>query len=209
MIPGLLPTFLHGCEIKSGSGLGTRLSWWSYTYLYVQKNVLIMFQDVYQTCSLSYGLSIFTLQCSTLGLHDLWPPFREWYHPSAILLSATLSQRVISALYDLSDVDFDLPVEGIDLDELWPSFVLWVDSRLASHTLCREEGSGHAATIKLACCDVIVLNDHGCDLQGAWIWLVSSSFYCGVVTTRWLQRDQTLPLCEGVIPTRSIVYLHV
>ena len=25
MIPGLLPIFLHGCEIKSGSGLGTRL----------------------------------------------------------------------------------------------------------------------------------------------------------------------------------------
>ena len=26
MIPGLLPIFLHGCEIKSGSGLGMRLS---------------------------------------------------------------------------------------------------------------------------------------------------------------------------------------
>ena len=25
-IPGLLPIFLHGCEIKSGNGLGTRLS---------------------------------------------------------------------------------------------------------------------------------------------------------------------------------------
>ena len=25
LIPGLLPIFLHGCEIKSGSGLGTRL----------------------------------------------------------------------------------------------------------------------------------------------------------------------------------------
>ena len=137
------------------------------------------------------------------------PPFREWYHPSAILLSATLSQRVISALYDLSDVDFDLPVEGIDLDELWPSFVLWVDPSLASHTLCREDRSGYAATIKLACCDIIVLNDNECDLQGARIWLVTSSFYCGVVTTRWLQRDQTLPLCEGVIPTRCIVHLHV
>ena len=86
--------------------------------------------------SMSCGLSIFTLLYSTLSLHvhDLWPPFREWYHPSAILLSATLSQRVISALYDLSDVDFDLPVEGIDLDELWPSFVLWVNPSLASHT---------------------------------------------------------------------------
>ena len=27
MVPGLLPIFLHGCEIKSGSGLGTRLEW--------------------------------------------------------------------------------------------------------------------------------------------------------------------------------------
>ena len=25
IIPGLLPIFLHGCEIKSGSGLGMRL----------------------------------------------------------------------------------------------------------------------------------------------------------------------------------------
>ena len=25
LIPGLLPIFLHSCEIKSGSGLGTRL----------------------------------------------------------------------------------------------------------------------------------------------------------------------------------------
>ena len=25
LIPGLLPIFLHGCEIKSGCGLGTRL----------------------------------------------------------------------------------------------------------------------------------------------------------------------------------------
>ena len=77
------------------------------------------------------------------------------------------------------------------------------------HTLCREEGSGHAATIELACCDIIVLNDQESDLQGAQIWLVTSSFYCGVVTTQWLQRDHTLPLCEGVIPTRCIVHLHV
>ena len=26
LLPGLLPIFLHGCEIKSGRGLGTRLS---------------------------------------------------------------------------------------------------------------------------------------------------------------------------------------
>ena len=29
LVPGLLPIFLHGCKIKSGSGLGTRL-WFSY-----------------------------------------------------------------------------------------------------------------------------------------------------------------------------------
>jgi len=27
MIPGLLPIFLHSCKIKSGSGLGMRLTW--------------------------------------------------------------------------------------------------------------------------------------------------------------------------------------
>ena len=27
LLPGLLPIFLHGCEIKSGSGLGTMLTW--------------------------------------------------------------------------------------------------------------------------------------------------------------------------------------
>lgn len=48
---------------------------------------------------------------------------RDWYFPSAILLTSVLSQRLISALYDLSDIGFDLPVEGLDLDEAWPSFV--------------------------------------------------------------------------------------
>ena len=36
LIPGLLPIFLHGCEIKSGRGLGTRLmwyiDWWFFVY---------------------------------------------------------------------------------------------------------------------------------------------------------------------------------
>ena len=49
---------------------------------------------------------------------------REWYHSGAILLSSTFSQQVISALYDLGEVDFDLSFEGADLDETWPSFVL-------------------------------------------------------------------------------------
>lgn len=41
----------------------------------------------------------------------------------AILLTPSLTQRLISALYDLSDVTFTLPVEGLDLDETWPTFV--------------------------------------------------------------------------------------
>ena len=52
------------------------------------------------------------------------PLHREWYHSTSVLLSPAHSQRLISALYDLSAVDFDLPAEGVDLDETWPSFVL-------------------------------------------------------------------------------------
>ena len=33
LIPGLLPIFLHGCDIKSGRGLGTRLPLWSQVLL--------------------------------------------------------------------------------------------------------------------------------------------------------------------------------
>ena len=74
--------------------------------------------------SLSPPLSLpASLPCSP----SLPPPpslNREWYHSSSVLTSPTHSQRLISALYDLSEVDFDLPSEGVDLDETWPSFVL-------------------------------------------------------------------------------------
>ena len=45
-VPGLLPTFLHRCEIKSGSGLETRLEFYMYTakfksYLFVMSLVSI------------------------------------------------------------------------------------------------------------------------------------------------------------------------
>ena len=49
--------------------------------------------------------------------------YRDWYFSGAVLLTPVLSQRLISALYDLSDIDFTLPVGGLDLDETWPSFV--------------------------------------------------------------------------------------
>ena len=49
---------------------------------------------------------------------------REWYHISAVLLLPSLTQRVLSALYDLSEVTFDLTLEGVELDDHWPSFAL-------------------------------------------------------------------------------------
>ena len=49
---------------------------------------------------------------------------REWYHASAVLLLSSFTQRILSALYDLSEVTFDLPLEGVELDEHWPSFAL-------------------------------------------------------------------------------------
>ena len=49
---------------------------------------------------------------------------REWYHISAVLLLPSLTQRVLSALYDLSEVTFDLTLEGVELDDHWPSFTL-------------------------------------------------------------------------------------
>lgn len=48
---------------------------------------------------------------------------RDWYQSGAVLMIPSLTQRLISALYDLSDVTFSLPVDGLDLDEMWPSFV--------------------------------------------------------------------------------------
>ena len=47
MVPGLLPIFLHGCEIKVGSGLGTRLG-----PLYIFETTLsedVCKHDEYQT----------------------------------------------------------------------------------------------------------------------------------------------------------------
>jgi len=50
--------------------------------------------------------------------------YREWYHPSALVLVESFVQRLLTVLYDLSDVTFELPQEGLELDETWPAFVL-------------------------------------------------------------------------------------
>ena len=48
---------------------------------------------------------------------------RDWYNPAAVFLNPSLSDRLVSSLYDLSSMEFDLPVKGINLEETWPSFV--------------------------------------------------------------------------------------
>ena len=53
MIPGLLPIFLHGCEIKSGSGLGTRLpkSKVHFTTFYCKSHIKIRISHLQVTCN--------------------------------------------------------------------------------------------------------------------------------------------------------------
>jgi hypothetical protein len=60
----------------------------------------------------------------SVHVHVYVCPRREWYHISAVLLLPSLTQRILSALYDLSEVTFDLTLEGVELDEHWPSFTL-------------------------------------------------------------------------------------
>ena len=60
---------------------------------------------------------------ASIYMYSSNPP-REWYHASALLLEPSFNQRVLSVLYDLSEVTFDLPLEGLELDEHWPSFAL-------------------------------------------------------------------------------------
>ena len=64
------------------------------------------------------GLNYFETSCFSP------PTLREWYHPAAIMLTGSFTQRLLTALYDLSDVTFDLPREGLELDETWPAFVV-------------------------------------------------------------------------------------
>lgn len=70
----------------------------------------------------SYGYLYMYLCITRFVLNVL--PLREWYHASAVLLLPSFTQRILSALYDLSDVTFHLPLEGVELDEHWPSFAL-------------------------------------------------------------------------------------
>ena len=51
--------------------------------------------------------------------------YREWYNAGALLLSNKFTSRLLLALYDLSDVKFDL-YDETDLDEYWPTFQRYI-----------------------------------------------------------------------------------
>ena len=51
--------------------------------------------------------------------------YREWYNTGALLLSNKFTSRLLLALYDLSDIKFDL-YDETDLDEYWPTFQRYV-----------------------------------------------------------------------------------
>ena len=48
--------------------------------------------------------------------------YSGWYHPKSMWLQHDKSTMVISELYDLNDLMFDLAPRGYDLDNSWPSF---------------------------------------------------------------------------------------
>lgn len=52
------------------------------------------------------------------------PPLsgREWYSSGSVLRLPSLLSRLLNALYDLSDLTFDLPCDEVDLNETWPTF---------------------------------------------------------------------------------------
>ena len=48
--------------------------------------------------------------------------FSTYYSPAAILCHPSLSTALVNKLYDLNDLDFDLPCGGHELDISWPAF---------------------------------------------------------------------------------------
>ncbi|XP_069120425.1 FYVE and coiled-coil domain-containing protein 1-like isoform X2 [Argopecten irradians] len=46
----------------------------------------------------------------------------DWFHPKSVWLQHEERNNIISALYDLNDIQFDLAARGYDLDNAWPSF---------------------------------------------------------------------------------------
>ena len=95
---------------------------------------------------------------------------------SGIILVPSCSQPLslsVSSVHSMTSVTWTLTSLWRESTLMSCGHHLYCESILVlqatPHTLCREERSRHAATIQLAHCDVIVLNDHGCDLQGVRI----------------------------------------
>ena len=52
--------------------------------------------------------------------------FSAYYSAGAILCHPSLSTALVNKLYDLNDLDFDLPCGGHELDISWPAFSRYV-----------------------------------------------------------------------------------
>jgi len=46
----------------------------------------------------------------------------SFYGSDAILCHPSLSTALVNKLYDLNDIEFDLPCVGLELDISWPAF---------------------------------------------------------------------------------------
>jgi len=63
------------------------------------------------------------LLCARFHCHTLFALyFSSCYGPEAILCHPSLSTALINKLYDLNDIEFDLPCAGHELDISWPAF---------------------------------------------------------------------------------------
>ena len=47
---------------------------------------------------------------------------RDWFNTASVWMQSKVSSAIISNLYDLNDLHFDLSPRGYDLDNAWPSF---------------------------------------------------------------------------------------
>ena len=46
----------------------------------------------------------------------------DWYQQKSVWLQQSLTSTIITSLYDLNDLQFDLSPRGYDLDTAWPTF---------------------------------------------------------------------------------------
>lgn len=49
-------------------------------------------------------------------------PCSDWYYARSPLLKSHLSVDIVSHLYELNEIQFDVASRGHDLDSSWPTF---------------------------------------------------------------------------------------